>query len=125
MTKLLTTGEMIDTLKVGDVAECFNDHVYQGCKVTRDEAGLRFEKALFVISAKTLEAKWHILPKYVSFDEAMKSLKEDKTVFYHTTNGHCIEVNDYTNVGIFEESGVTFKEMILGNWTVGAKPNEK
>jgi len=70
------------------------------------------------LNAFSHKAKWRILPEYVSFDEAMKSLKEDKTVFYHINNGHCIEVNNYTNVGIFEEGGITFKEMILGNWTV-------
>ena len=122
MSKLLTTGEMIDTLQVGDIAECVNDHVYEGCKIIRKPTGLQFERAPFVISEKTFNAKWHILSHYVSFEEAMQALKEDKTVIYHISNSNFIEVNNYTNIGIFK---VTFKEMILGNWTIEDEPNDK
>ena len=120
MSKFITTGEMIDRLKVGEVAE-----TYGGFKVMKHKGGSitwiydgHDPHNYLKINMVALDFKWRILPKYVSFDEAIKFLKEDKTLIYHINNSYCIEVNNYTNLGIFEDSGVTFKEMILGNWTV-------
>ena len=123
MSKLLTTGEMIDTLKAEEsaLAYTFEGHEIPRMKITKNDTHsimiIQPWKVLD-INGFTIALKWRILPKYVSFDEAMKFLKEDKTLIYHINNSYCIEVNNYTNLGIFEDSGVTFKEMILGNWTV-------
>jgi len=120
MTKLLTTGEMIDTLKVGEVAECVNDHVYQGCKVMRKETGLQFESTPFVISEKTFNAKWHILSRYVPLDEAIKAYKEGKTI---ACCYRSFVSNEYLKqsfaLNIFEnERALSMYLITSGDWTI-------
>jgi hypothetical protein len=86
MSEWLTTGEMIDRLKVGEVA------VNQdGWKVTFGRKGdlLYFhesqepdEENKFTMSLIFLKKdRWRILPHYVSFEEAMKALMNGKTVW--------------------------------------------
>ena len=89
MSEWLTTGEMIDRLKVGEVA-IPDDEKYLAVK--RGIGGFiwvnrhTFEKSeihkdYFRIDRYTVGLKWRILPKYVSFDEAMKALMNGKTVW--------------------------------------------
>ena len=125
MTKLLTTGEMIDTLQVGEVAVGV-DGYYQETKLRMtDHHEIVYARGksssannFFELNAFSHKAEWRILPRYVSFDEAMGALKEGKTVIYYINNRSRIAIDDYVMVDIFGESGVTFKEMILGNWTI-------
>jgi hypothetical protein len=95
MNEWLTTGQMIDQLKIGEVA--VNQ---EGYKVKYGDTGidlLFFEPNEELIEPRVMESadkfiihgvwvrkdKWRILPKYVSFEEAMKALKEGKTVYCH------------------------------------------
>jgi len=120
MSKLLTTGEMIDRLKVEEsaLAYTFEGHEIPRMKITKNDAHsimIIQPWEVLDINGFTLALKWRILPNYLSFEEVRQALKEDKTVIYHINNSNFIEVNNYTNIGILN---VTFKEMILGNWTV-------
>jgi hypothetical protein len=91
MSELLTTGELIDRLKVGEVAEAVKGMV-KGWKVEKlpadDDFGERIvwkdvlgvDGKVVLLNENVINAKWRILPKYVSFDEAMKALMDRKTV---------------------------------------------
>jgi hypothetical protein len=83
----LTTGQMIDRLKVREVAEgSLGDSV---CYVTKtahgtfyqcsDETGKTFDK-VFSLFYGIVQAEWCILPQYVSFEEAVKAFTEGKTI---------------------------------------------
>ena len=88
MTKLLTTGEMIDTLKVGEVVEGVIGGSYSGTRLrmtdhheivyVRGKSNVR--NNFFELSSFSHNAKWCILPNYVSFDEAMEAFYEGKTI---------------------------------------------
>lgn len=89
MTEWLTTGQMIDRLQVGETALCvYGDN--QGAKVEYLFWPADDSTVLSVHSSKTKEtklfafkeylqnSKWRILPKYVSFEEAMKAFAKGK-----------------------------------------------
>ena len=87
MSELLTTGEMVDRLKVGEVAECIEKGITE---VIRDNDGIWWydkpsgiKKSYMTLLSRNLDYKWSILPNYVSFEEAKKALKEGKTVHCH------------------------------------------
>ncbi|MED4978257.1 hypothetical protein P9726_00620 [Geobacillus stearothermophilus] len=88
MSEWLTTGEMIDRLKVGEVAEGVDGLGKEYC-VTKTEYGMSFCSSTgdtrgyleFTLNKNILGAKWRILPRYVTFDQAMKALAEGKTVW--------------------------------------------
>ncbi|WP_313433070.1 hypothetical protein [Siminovitchia terrae] len=125
MSEWLTTGQMIDGLEAGmnAISNCGE------IKVEHEDSRLQFynvwtgsEYAYFHDGIK--KAKWRILPKYVSFDEAMKAHEAGKVVCYH---GHtdqvelwdrllpsqkCIRVSS-TGLGDFSLLG-----MWKGKWTI-------
>jgi hypothetical protein len=93
MSEWLTTGEMIDRLKVGEEAETHPDDVY--VRVKRFENGIY---RMYVVGGEStgivegdegplrlndmyIKLRWRILPRYVSFEEAMKALMNGKTVW--------------------------------------------
>ncbi|UYL94101.1 hypothetical protein PK51_gp54 [Geobacillus phage vB_GthS_PK5.1] len=92
MSEWLTTGEMIDRLKAGEVAECVNENYKVMFKATEglvyvDDDGKTKKKlgldGKFIIANSVLknQLRWRILPRYVSFEEAMKALTNGKTVW--------------------------------------------
>ena len=119
MTKLLTTGEMIDTLQVGEVAE-----TQDGFKVTKRSSGAITwthdgddSHNYLKINIVALDFKWRILPCYVSFDEAMEALKEGKPVALHrysmpekTIFRHWYKLET--------RNDLTFSDLFNGNWTI-------
>lgn len=82
MSEWLTTGRMIDTLKVGEVA--VSD---VGTTVIRNKSGDIGSKDsptnTICINSVVAKRKWRILPKFVSFEEAMKAHEAGKVVCYH------------------------------------------
>jgi hypothetical protein len=84
---ILTTRQMIDKLEVGEVAEgSFGDFMLYVTKVKSgcfyqcsDGTGEKFDKP-FTVFAGVTEVKWHIIPKYVLFSEAMKAIEKGKNV---------------------------------------------
>lgn len=88
MTEWLTTGQMIDRLKVGEVAQAYKNnelrfeikrtsYYYQPFKNITTNDNLILNDDLIT------NFKWRILPKYVSFEEALKALREGKTIKYN------------------------------------------
>jgi hypothetical protein len=89
MSEWLTTGQMIDRLKVGEVA-IPDDEKYLAVKRTKDgfiwvdrdtHEQSKIHQDYFKIHCYTIRLKWRILPRYVSFEEAMKALMNGKTVW--------------------------------------------
>jgi hypothetical protein len=93
-TEWLTTGQMIDRLRVGECAECIN---VPGIKGMNKSASYQVKKVKdghikwcdgmdTLIMAKFIvdEAKWRIIPQFVSFEEAMKALHEEKIVVFYS-----------------------------------------
>jgi hypothetical protein len=90
MSEWLTTGQIIDRLKVGEIAQVQEkikkeyvtktDASYFWC----DKNGWILDSGeIFYLNDVISKMKWRILPKYVSFEEAMKALKVGKTVYCH------------------------------------------
>ena len=130
MTKLLTTGEMIDTLKVGEVAEGVHGY-YQETKLRMTD----YHEIVYVIgksssannffelNAFSHNAKWCILPNYVSFDEAMEALKEGVSVALHRDS--IPEKTMFRHWYKLEtRNDLIFSDLFNGNWTIEGDTND-
>lgn len=122
MSEWLTTGEMIDRLKVGEVAECetgekvkifpvYNTLEFGTVKNTLlwiDENG---QPLGFYLTENNRAVKWRILSKYVSFEEAMNAFKKGKKVYFHG-------VGDYTlDEGVeLPPKGMNISNSLLKEW---------
>jgi len=94
MNEWLTTGEMIDELRVGEKAEVVKIEGgvsvnVVGNQVERTEHQIVWEdnQSILTVNDFTLSLKWVIVPDYVSFDEAKEALKSGKTVTCEYGNG--------------------------------------
>ncbi len=134
MSELLTTGEMIDRLKVGEIAKKENSDmhvtresasVFSYCGEDGDTSGFSIVGLNGVIHID--DAKWRILPNYVSFAEAMKAIEEGKDV-HCQYNDEAITIKSYDNrIGsiCFDrhcESGggaaIKIAWIVAGKWTI-------
>jgi hypothetical protein len=119
----LTTGQMIDQLKEGEVAENKLEERFvkkAGSVVRADD---------FSIPMKTthvrLEQKWRIIPAYVAFDDAMMAMRDGKTVLFHPHNENTTLQPEPIKLVLHSDfsphnriSHYSFKDLILGNWTI-------
>lgn len=127
MSEWLTTGQMIDTLKVGEVAESPD----RGYEVQRTERGIVFsDRNPLEINSIAIDCKWRILPKFVSFDDAMKAHEAGMVVFYH---GHIdvVELWDkllpdqkHIRVSSTDLGEYSLLGMWKGKWTIEDDSNE-
>jgi hypothetical protein len=78
MSEWLTTGEMIDQLKPGEIAIDDRGNVV---KYIRGQLCWENGDLFYVNIDQKVLGKWRILPRYVSFEEAMKALMNGKTVW--------------------------------------------
>ncbi len=94
---VLTTGQMIDQLERGEIGECVQGD-NKGAKVYYSKAPGAHDKLLLEHSITHIQevfnicdyhkkSFWIIKPNYVSLDEAMKALKQGKTVTYKGNDG--------------------------------------
>lgn len=133
MTKLLTTGEMIDRLNVGEVAERIfekkgisTDRFTKAKKegygelVFYDEQEEDWKTEIWLTSG-LIDSKWRILPNYVSFNEAMKALKDGNRVAFHSdgkqyyvepTESEIFRISS-RNIGVF-----SLLDLYNGKWTI-------
>ncbi|MNG02314.1 hypothetical protein D3C84_853400 [compost metagenome] len=115
----LTTGQMIDCLSVGEVAETDDKTM----RVMKSRSGhiedLADGKFVFLNNA-IIKSKWRILPKYVSFYEAMSAHECGKNVTYHEENGdyYKFEYNDKQSFYYMSNYDVTLLKLIEGKWTI-------
>lgn len=131
MGELLTTGQMIDRLKVGQIAEiveCKYNTRFHRTKVKRNNSGHlvyseklphKWDDTPIQMTDLVFKCKWRILPDYVSFEEAMQAVREGKQVAYHVRRDHSIIIDSTTFVQIFEEEdGLTFSDLLMDGWTI-------
>lgn len=121
MSEWLTIGQMIDKMKVGDVAECSSkryvtlteDGHMQFC----DKNGNYKCFLSFHVTKPNRESKYRILHKFVTFEEAIKAFKEGKTIKSWTDNDYEIHYGEYLLNNLTEET-ITFNEILNAKWTI-------
>lgn len=128
----LTTGQMIDRLKVGEVAEAqyetdchrvgFNYKIKRtpnGLKnITNHDSVVSFDETFF-------NAKWRIIPQFVSFEEAMDALKKGMIVNFrvpieldsNVLNFHFSKGNECVLLEMGQEE-LTFQHLFEGKWSI-------
>ncbi|WP_200415966.1 hypothetical protein [Virgibacillus salexigens] len=119
MSKWLTTGEMIDQLTVREVAIS-----QSGDEASWEGGELMFEPSTHKIMENNFSRRmnkvyqnenWKICPRYVSFEEAMKALREGKKATFHYAGGK-------TTVGLQGSMDwvrtSTWNRIINGKWTI-------
>ncbi|WP_077621533.1 hypothetical protein [Sediminibacillus massiliensis] len=134
MDELLTTGQMIDRLKEGEIAECVNvperedltenkKRVVKRSRVFLWKDGLEFKITTFISD----EARWRILPNYVSFEEAKAALEHGKHVvcefldrryeYYLNGSKVCSQAGSKADVANFNWFEL-WDQIFEGKWTI-------
>lgn len=114
-TEWLTTGQMIEKLKVGQVAESHSQGYIRVIKnedgsITHDDVG-----GNLVIGSGVADLDWRIVPKYVSFVNAMKAVEEGKTAVLH---GHYGAKTYFNQDGLGFKAEYLFGDLLNGKWTI-------
>lgn len=142
MSNWITTGQMIDLLKVGEIAELEpNKRIpkkygpsYKHL-IKTEEGDIRWCKSDGSIQSSTpiqiygnvLTWKWRILPKYVSFSEAMKAIEEGKDVvcYLHDEKITLTSYNGKVGSILYKTHGVSgggaslkIAYMVAGKWAI-------
>jgi hypothetical protein len=130
MSKWLTTGQMLDQLKSGEIAQYKTKYktgyvkrlgdtiVY--CDIYGNEI-MKDENIFHTVALDKgiVNAEWSILPQYVSFEEAYEAGKQGKVINFHAKDGvvHRIEHFDDS----LDENGLScycLMELFEGNWSI-------
>jgi NAD+--asparagine ADP-ribosyltransferase len=132
MSEWLTTGEMIDRLKEGEVAECDSCSYKvmfkktEGLVYVDDEGKTKTNLGFhgkFIIGNSVLkdQFKWRIRPRYVSFEEAMKALKLGKKVRFHVREGKSIPFTSQSyleNIYSVHGCSLSWEYLLEGKWSI-------
>lgn len=132
MDELLTTGQLIDRLKVGETAIGYVKSSDVELKIFKDESGhIRFydTQDLLKLSAGFVDSvKWCILPNYVSLQEALEANTNGKWVYLHRDDGvrypvapNHMKIMKLKNHGIGDYSLV---DLVIGKWTIEEDEDE-
>jgi hypothetical protein len=119
-SELLTTGQMIDLLKVGEVAEVVSGGVNKGYKLYINERGdfvsIGDNTTCAVMNKGCINAKWRILPRFVSFEEARKAFDQGKTIWCEYRG----KKEWYSGVLCHEqkEASPSWGEIRFGKWSI-------
>lgn len=128
MSEWLTTGQMIDKLRVGEIAESEARNKVIKTRADGESVIKHYKRSdstygsdLFVLHEDFLLLKWRILPNYVDFETAMEALSNDKVV-------RCHFVDDEVYIRLHQghtmkqihnmRSNVSLEELIHGKWTI-------
>lgn len=122
MSELLTTGQLIDQLKVGQKARAFtpDGNEIPRMKVVKNDAhSIMVVEPWEVLRANgfTLGTKWKLEPQYVTFEEAMRTLKDAGKVYFHDEDWKGRIFYDQW-IEDSEVHGYTFAQLINGKWTI-------
>ena len=121
MDDLVTTGQLIDTMKIGDIAEAVV--ACEELTVIRTEEGLKCwddwgKFSPFTLDDDRLSYKWRILPKFVTFEKAYEAGKQGKKVKFLHDDGTLREVDFDICIEDNKLSYYTLKDLIEGKWIV-------
>lgn len=124
MSKWLSTGEMVDKIKVGEVAE--TEEGYKVIKnrnrsITYTNKESKYGQYL-AMDLTTHRLKWRILPNYVSFQEAMDAMNDGRTVYFEGDFDFHDSISKTEAINIrLEETNLkdhSLIELINGKWTI-------
>jgi hypothetical protein len=127
MSEWLTTGQMIDRLKVGEVAESEDGklQVYfeEPFKILKRKYINTGDTRLFEVWDSNRKRKWRILPRYVSFEEAMKAFEKGKKVYFHGVGDYKLDEGVELPPKGMNISNSLLKEwnpysLYIGKWTI-------
>lgn len=128
MNKNITTGQLVDKLKVGETAQCVSSSIedWYGSHVTAKQHSWNWtlkngESEEFYLSEAVKECTWRILPKFVHYLDAAKALKDGHTVrCYPEEDENYIEFNEADTVESVGYSWnlITWGELLGGKWTI-------
>jgi hypothetical protein len=114
MSKTYNTGEIIALLKPGKIAKDLSGYYHD---ITMDEkeriyhVGRNEDKGTAELTTRFMQAKWQLLPRYVTREEAIKAYEEGKTIRVEWESGW----NEYRE-GKWEH--VSWKELTNGKWSI-------
>lgn len=129
--KIYSTGEVIDKLNVGDIAECVESKIegWVGTKIiakeyTWDWLDKDNNKEEFYLSKEVQKCKWKILPRYVSFNNAMDAFEKGKYVYFHGTPNKVLEEgiplpSKFLNISNSRLAEWNPYSLYIGKWTIG------
>jgi hypothetical protein len=121
MYEQLTTGQMIDKLKIGEIADGISGiHTYVVTKLKSGEIVFLDEDDEATIldtrlDDKVLSATWTIRPKFVTFEEAKKAYEEGKTVISYLENHGIIKFDKDNEM---ETNIILTKRIFEGKWII-------
>lgn len=125
MSETLTTLEMLSQLKIGQMAKSLKVWIDGLEHVKRTEKGICWcdeqgndMYTLVQLSSSILEDyRWRILPQFVAFHEAMKALKEGKTIKSYI-DGRVYEVHFLEEDREFDNLCLDAVEILEGKWVI-------
>lgn len=126
--ELLTTGQMIDQLKVGEVAQLkniyseINQLLYRNVTKIENgdicwarEDGLVDKNVPLILYGHTVNWEWNILLNYVSFEDAKKAFIDGKNIALRDSNGDILHLFELDSEVMIQ---LTFNDFIHGKWTI-------
>lgn len=115
MSKTYSTGEIIDILKPGQRAKVVAENWSSGTLICDENSQIRWEHGMECIYLREglRNAKWQLLPQYVTFEEALKAYKEGKQVRCESEHG-----NWFVYTPSNPQYEVSFQRMINGKWSI-------
>ncbi|WP_040985504.1 hypothetical protein [Oceanobacillus jeddahense] len=126
MSELLTTGQMIDRLKHGEIAVGEVSELGTVIQVIkRESGGIKLledgfgERTLMLDGGVVDSVKWRIEPNYVSFEEAVKAWKQGKRIKWISpdrTHEKYIHTKNHDNP--LTLYNLTFRDLIEGSWEI-------
>lgn len=126
MNEKLTTGQMIDRLKIGEKADgVYGVYNYVVTKLKSGKIVFLDEDEATIIDThlddKVLSATWTIRHRFVTFEEAIKALREGKTVSLYMKDKkqtfslvECIA----ESLELDENYLITWEDLFEGDWII-------
>jgi hypothetical protein len=118
----LTIGQMIDLLQLDQVAECENKEFYVRANERTMSVFVGLEALesgngkMFQLTPLFRSLKWRILPKFVSFDEALIAFSKGKKIWCEYQGNRDWFSKDLCHEQ--REVAPSFGEMRFGKWTI-------
>lgn len=127
MQQTLTIGQMIDTLKPGQIAQGkygevtvhVKRNLFKSIFVCDEEGNIGEHDNFFKITGDYMEYEWTLIPKFVSFGEAMDALSKGKVITYHDDSPDKYTFDLKKDWTLEELNGYRFDDLLKSRWTIG------
>ncbi|PGY09129.1 hypothetical protein [Bacillus sp. AFS031507] len=119
----LSTIEMINKLKIGQIAKCLEVQEYSyGVKIVNgtfywiNENG--FEDEILSLSSNALKYKWEIIQEKVHFSKAVEAFMNGKVIYSYDSKGELCNAYDPVDD---EDGCIAISEILNCNWSIDYK----